>query len=87
MTLTIELPGDLERELAAEAERLGLPLDEYALRVLATRGAGPAPPPKTGAEVVAFWQAEGVIGARPEIVDAPTHARRLREQAERRRPE
>jgi predicted HicB family RNase H-like nuclease len=44
MTLTLELPGDLERELAAEAERLGLSLDEYALRVLATRGgSGNAP--------------------------------------------
>ena len=53
MTLTIELPGDLERELAAEAERLGLSLDEYALRVLLTRSAGAAPP-RTGAELVAF---------------------------------
>lgn len=84
MTLTLELPGDLERELAAEAERLGLSLDEYALRVLATRG-GSGNSPRTGAELVAFWESRGVIGARPELpADAPAYARQLRAEAERR---
>ncbi len=83
MTLTIELPNELERALAAEAERLGLSLDEYALHVLSTRGTGTAQP-RTGAELVAFWKTEGVVGARPDIADAPAHARAVRERAEHR---
>lgn len=86
MSLIIELPRNLERELSAEAGRLGLPLPEYALRVLATRSAESAEkPPLTGAELVALWQSEGLIGARPEIADAQTHARQLRQKAEHRR--
>lgn len=87
MTLTLQLPGELERELAAEAERLGLPLEEYALRLLATRHTAlpGEESPRTGAEVVAFWREHGVIGARPEIEDSGTHARELRRVAEHRR--
>ena len=40
------------------------------------------PLPKTGAELVAYWQSENVIGFRGDITDAPTEARRLREEAE-----
>ncbi|HEU4562385.1 MAG TPA: hypothetical protein VFS20_31435 [Longimicrobium sp.] len=84
MTLTLELPSALERELSAEAERLGLSLDEYALQVLATRS-GSSNSPRTGAELVAFWQSRGVIGARPDLPDdAPAYARQLRAEAERR---
>lgn len=85
MPLTINIPPSLEHELSAEAERLGLPLPEYALRVLAVRRTGAAnDAPLTGADLVAFWQAEGLIGARPEIADAQAHARQLRHRAERR---
>ncbi|HEX5727628.1 MAG TPA: hypothetical protein VFX98_19305 [Longimicrobiaceae bacterium] len=87
MVLKLELPQDLERELLSEAGRLGLPLAEYTLRVLATRHASPlhmSETPRTGAELVAFWRSHGVIGARPEISDAPAHARDIREAAERR---
>jgi hypothetical protein len=41
-------------------------------------------PPKTGAELVAYWQSEGVINSRPEITDSQSHARRLRHEAETR---
>ncbi|HJT32514.1 MAG TPA: hypothetical protein VJ783_10760 [Pirellulales bacterium] len=34
MTLTLELPSELESELAAEAAQFGLSLPEYALRLL-----------------------------------------------------
>lgn len=55
MTLTIELPSDLERELSAEAERMGIPLPEYALRVLTARREGSADEMRrSGAELVAF---------------------------------
>jgi hypothetical protein len=84
VTLTIDLPNDLERELAAEAAQLGLPLGEYALRVLAgSRIGAPAADgaPRTGADLVAFWEHAGVIGSRPDIHDPATHARELRDRA------
>jgi hypothetical protein len=83
MSLTLDLPKDLESELAAEAARLGLSLSEYALRLLAS-GRTLGNPPKTGAELVAYWQQEGLVGTRPDIPDSQQHARTLREQAERR---
>jgi hypothetical protein len=83
VTITLKLPKDLERELSAEAARLGLPLSEYALRVLAT-GRGPKSAPKNGAELVAYWQAEGVIGTRSDIKDSQELAREIRRKAETR---
>jgi hypothetical protein len=83
MSLVLHLPPDLESELADEAARVGLPLAEYALRVLAG-GRGPIPAPRSGAELVAYWQGEGLVGTRPDIADSPAHARTLREQAQRR---
>lgn len=83
MTITLELPQELEQELLAEAARQGLPLSEYALRLLAT-GRPSRPMPTTGAELVRYWQDEGLVGSRPEIADSQAHARALREQADRR---
>ena len=37
MSITLDLPESLANELAVEAGRQGLPLSEYALRVLAMR--------------------------------------------------
>lgn len=34
MTITLDLPDDLERVLIAEAARLGVPVSEYAARLL-----------------------------------------------------
>ena len=83
MTLTLDLPKNLEHRLTAEAMRLGLPVEQYALRLL-----GDVPKtdqrPANGAELVAFWRREGVIGSRPDIQDSQAHARRIRHQAERR---
>ena len=83
MAITLELPAELERELADEAAHLGLSLAEYAARVLAT-GRISRHKPQTGAELVAYWQAEGLIGTRSDITDSQQHARRLRDQAEQR---
>ena len=63
--------------------RLGLPIELYALRLLGDlprTDQGPA----SGAELVAFWRREGVIGSRPDIEDSQAYARRIRHQAERR---
>ena len=86
MSLTIDLPPDLEAELAAEAANLRLPLPEYVVRVIAF-GRPPNPMPRTGAEVVAYWEREGLIGARPDIIDPYAHACALREKASRRQHE
>ena len=83
MNITLELPPDLENELAAEATRLNLPLPEYALRVLAA-GRLAGGPPKTGAELITYWQNEGVIGTRPDLSDSQEHARSIRRKAEKR---
>lgn len=84
MTVSISIPSDLETELASEASELKLPLDEYILRILSKR-----PPlsnsPKNGAELIAYWKNEGVIGSRPDILDSQKHSRKLRHQAENRK--
>ena len=83
VSLVLDLPAELETELAAEANHLGVPLAEYVLRLLAGAPAA-SPAPRTGTELLAYWQGEGLVGTRPEITDAPAHARTLREQAQRR---
>jgi hypothetical protein len=83
MSLVLDLPAELETELVAEAARFGLPLPEYALRLLAG-GRVPTCTPRTGAELLAYWQSESLIGTRPDIADSPAHARALREKAQRR---
>lgn len=80
MTLTLELPYELEHELSEEAERRGLSLSEYALLVLAT-GLTLEKMPVTGSELVAFWEEQGLIGSRTDIHDTEAFARSLREQA------
>ncbi len=83
MSVTLDLPHELEDELAAEAAQLGLPLPEYILRVLSTTVAA-GDEPKTGADLVEYWQNEEVIGTRPDITDSQEHARQIRRRAERR---
>lgn len=85
MSITLELPEELEQELATEANQMGLSLPDYVLRILTT-GVVIGNAPKTGAELVEYWQCEGVIGTRSDIADSQEHARHLRAQAERRTP-
>jgi hypothetical protein len=83
MSVVLDLPPELETELAAEAGQCGLSLADYILRLLAT-GRTPGPSPRTGAELLAYWHNEGLVGTRPDIADSQAHARILREQAEKR---
>lgn len=90
MTLQLNLPRELETELSQQAAQLGLPLSEYAVRLLSlwrtverVDFATPAMP-KTGAELVAYWQREGLTGTRPDIADSQEHARVIRAKAEHR---
>jgi hypothetical protein len=84
MKIVLELPADLEAELSAEAAELGVPVAEHALQILADRKPLDASQIKTGADLVAYWQRHNLIGTRPDITDSPSHARAIREQAERR---
>ena len=77
MILTLDLPQELGDQLSAEAARLGLSVVEYAVRIL-SMGRAVWDMPKTGAELVSYWQREGLIGTRPEITDSQEHARTLR---------
>ncbi|GAA6619635.1 hypothetical protein [Scytonema sp. NUACC26] len=78
MTITLSLQPELEHALSSEASRLNLSLSEYILRILSKRQILENAP-KTGAELVAYWQSEGVIGSRPDITDSQAYARKLRQ--------
>ncbi len=83
MSITIDLPKEIEEELLSEATNMGVPLSEYILQIVYSER------PirkrvKTGAELVAYWQSEGLIGARADINDSQEYARKLREDAEKR---
>lgn len=84
MTLTLDLPPKLVDELATEAARLGLSVSEYAACVLSQDRSLRAAP-RTGADLVSYWQEEGLVGTRPEIADSESYARDLRREAERRK--
>ena len=97
MTLTIELTSEQQQRLEAEAAGQGMAFDDYALALLTHRipagakaleGDGmvelPIPGSMSGAEMLAYWEREGVLQIRPDLPDSPTYARQLREQAQRR---
>jgi len=84
MSLTLELPGDLERRLASEAAEAGVPLADYVVQMLTQSSASPNRVAQTGAELVDFWRREGLIGYRTDITDSVEYARELRKRAERR---
>jgi len=81
MSQIVELPDDLADALTDEASRLGLSLPEYAVQLLAAARPS-ASTVRSGADLVAFWQAAGLVGSRPEIADSQSVARRLRDQAQ-----
>ena len=83
MSIVLDLPPELESELAEEAARQHLPLSEYASRLLVS-GRCSEPKPSNGAELVTYWQNAGLFGTRPEIADSAEHARELRKQSETR---
>ena len=83
MSLVLDLPSELEAELTTEAAQFGLPLPNYVVGLLAT-GRRKKLAVQTGAELVAYWQSEGLVGTRPDITDSQAQARALRNQAETR---
>ena len=90
MTLTLELTPEQETKLQQEAAARGMNTTAYALALLTgeaatSRTLSPAPAAWSGADLVARWRREGVIGSRPDIVDSLDEARRIRRQAEQRK--
>ncbi len=83
MAISLDLPQELEQELVAEAEKLSLSLSEYILQPLTVRKSVEATP-KNGAELVNYWQTEGLINSRPEIKDSQEYGRQMRHVAEQR---
>lgn len=86
MTLKLDLPRELEADLAIWAAREGVSVEAYALRILSGARAGRGSI-QTGAELVEYWNREGVIGTRTDIVDGQSHARAIRATVERRERE
>jgi hypothetical protein len=86
MTLMLELPPELEARLNSEAARRGLSPADCVLEVLDSTMPD-APLPTSPAELVEYWEREGVLGIwadRTDIPDSPEYARELRRRAERR---
>jgi len=82
--MTITLTPEIERALSVRAEQLGTKLESLALRDL--RGLyvedKAEDPPRTGADLLAFWEDEGVFMPREDLPDSPILARQLREQSQ-----
>ena len=66
MPQTVELPDELADTLNEAATRLGLSLPEYAVRLL-TQAHPASNRIFNGADLVTFWQAEGLVSGRPEL--------------------
>lgn len=77
MTLTLELDAELAEVLAEEAARKKMSLPDYAVYLLNTT-VPPPPPIKTGADLVAYWETEGLIGTRPDITDPEAYSQAMR---------
>ena len=83
LILVLNLPSELERQLASEAAKRGLPLPDYVLQLLAA-GHESCRTPATGADLLEYWRSEGLIGYRHDITDSQAHARAIQKQAEAR---
>ncbi len=79
MAISLDLPQNLEQELSVEAGKISLSLPEYILQLLAVRKLFENLP-RSGAELVSYWQSEGLINSRPEIKDSQEYARQIRDK-------
>ena len=61
MTLTLELPPDVEGALAEQARREGTTPEQLVLKDLQQRYSAPAPRPDTMLELFAKWEVEDPI--------------------------
>jgi hypothetical protein len=83
MTLTLDLPRELEADLAVGAAWEGVPIETYALRLLAA-SQDRSSRIQSGVKLVEYWRREGVIGSRSDVTDSQSQARAIRDAAQRR---
>jgi hypothetical protein len=83
MSITLNIPEAVLSELTNEAERLGVPLHDYMVTILAT-GRASEQRFQNGVDLVAYWRKEDVVGCRTDISDCAAHASEVRKAAERR---
>ena len=82
MTIVLQLKPEVEARAQAQAEARGISLQEYLEHAIEHITS-----PLTGAELLAQWDKEGVLGAwarRDDITDSAAYARELRRQSEAR---
>ena len=79
MAIAIELRPEIEAQLRERAARAGVDVTEYAGRLIEEGLTGR---PMTGADVLAYWDREGVRGVFAGGPDSPELARQLRAQEE-----
>jgi hypothetical protein len=84
MTLTIKLTKAEKQGLERLASERGMGLDEYARTLLLAGSGASAPVITSGAELVDYWQREGVLGAKTGDTDSAAAARHIRKRAEQR---
>lgn len=90
MSMTIDLPPYVETYLREEAAKQETPVEEYTAHLVEDLVPKPLPPSpmpelKTGADVVAYWQKEGVIGMwadRKDMEDSTEYVNRLKRRIE-----
>ncbi len=86
MTLILDLTPEQERQIENEARARNMDTPFYALARLFDGENSEQPEEKqwSGADLVAYWEREGLIGTRPDIKDSQKHARQIRRKGERR---
>jgi hypothetical protein len=84
MTVTLNLAPKVEAQLRAEAAKQHVSVEDLLQTLVENVLLSTSPVPTNGAELVAYWQKEGVIGTRPDITDSAEYARALRRKVETR---
>lgn len=91
MAVTLELKPEIEAQLRDQAQKFGQSVEESLQEWIEDRliqrsvVVPPDPSIKNGADLVAYWEREGLIGSwahRTDINDSIEYARQLRKKAE-----
>ena len=85
MSVVLNLPKNLVKQLNNEAAAQDKPLDEYVIDLIQRARQPKRTRFQTTAEVLAYWKAEGLIGTRPLKTNSQKLARKLRVQSETRK--
>lgn len=85
MTITLNLPPGVEARIEEEAAKRSSPTEDYLISLIEKSLPPPAPMPEltAGADVVAYWEREGVIGMwadREDMQDSTAYVNRLRQK-------